>query len=130
MLCQRLHCKHCTAARHSPWRLRVELAAALVNLFEHGADTEFNKLFIDHKMHFDRCAVLAGAAETIGGVLFGRLSDKIGATPVMLFGCGATHALAFVLVYINFIASTGPAVFTCWSISLCWLCAASRSPPR
>ena len=63
--------------------------------------------------------MFVGAAETIGGVLFGRLSDKIGATPVMLFGCGATHALAFVLVYINFIASMELAVFTCLSYLVC-----------
>ncbi len=49
--------------------------------------------------------VTVGVAETVGGVGFGRMADRFGATVVAVVGCGLPHFVAFVLVYINFVSS-------------------------
>ena len=49
-----------------------------------------------------------GCAEIIGGITFGRLSDKFGMTVVMLLGCALPCAGGIALVYLNFESSTEP----------------------
>ena len=43
-----------------------------------------------------------GCAEIVGGVTFGRLSDRFGSSVVMVLGCALTCAAGVAMVYINF----------------------------